>query len=176
MAPWRQLAGQHTSPLLLNLLTGRGSDGTPFTVPARLSLQPLVVTFADAVTRSVCGSSRGEATALASWAKGRQCHDMFLRAKFDKTKSKGRAAGKKREQYACALRADTDGNSRRSTTGIVWLSLNISLCGVGDNACSRAHTTIQWDDGFAVSYTSDRVQDLVHAHERILAGAASYAE
>ena len=39
-----------------------------------------------------------------------------------------------------------------------------------------AHTTIQWDDGFAVSYTSDRVQDFVHAHERILARAARDAE
>ena len=94
MAPWRQLAGQHTSPLLLNLLTGRGSDGTPFTAPARLSLQPLVVTFADAVTLAVCGASRGEATALASWARGRQCHDTFVRSKFAKAKAKGRAAGK----------------------------------------------------------------------------------
>ena len=110
MAPWRQLAGQHTSPWLLDLLAGRGSDGTPFAVPARLPLQPLVVTFADAVTLSVCGASRGEATALASWAKGRQCHDTFVRDKFDKAKTKGRAAGKKREQYARALRADTDGN------------------------------------------------------------------
>ena len=39
-----------------------------------------------------------------------------------------------------------------------------------------AHTTIQWDDGFAVSYTSDRVQDFVDAHERILAKAARDAE
>ena len=69
------------------------------------------------------------------------------------SQSQGQGRRQHREQYARALRADTDGNSRSSTSGIVWLGLGviISLCGVGDNTGSRAHTTIRWDDGFIVS-------------------------